>query len=348
MTLEFFDMIADVDITALPKWDEKTFIDKSRPVSKAIVNEYNEIRCRRYGWAGSVVAEFLHEYYEISRDSLRRMLTVSVGDDLVILLLKRVLMFDNANYLRIDGLPISVQGKEGHEQLVLDAIARNKLSPKIQVVDAERKLIESWGYTNREGGNDTYNFVYHLPSRWDYINRSKWRSKNGINKVKPLIIQDCVDEKSYESMIKLTEMWSEWKDEHHGLRAKKLAKGIKEHAKKNNPVVKYYMINHVTTRYTPNIPIGFAVYILTTNNMAHLVVNKPLAHTNFEPNDEYEESIKRYSGRLLYYHTMEELQKLGVEHVFFGGVFSQKTLAEHKKILTDDQIGSHIYRLYND
>ena len=89
--------------------------------TKKYIDFYNTERYRRYGVTGILPAEYTHEYNCISNEWQRKVLTVGIGTDVVIVVLKHIQMFQYI-YKRMEGLPISIEGNRENEKKVLMAV----------------------------------------------------------------------------------------------------------------------------------------------------------------------------------------------------------------------------------
>jgi hypothetical protein len=332
----------EISLKELSRISTKDFRKRTTTIDSAIqIDRRNGARFADNGATEVLPAEFTFQFNQIYKDRFRRRISVAVGNDVVDVLLKPVQMF-HAVYLRVDGIPFSNSRIHDNEMKVLQTLADRRLCEKAMVSANESKILDAAGYPV-ESSHKTHNFVSFLPQRLEHFNRSKWRSKNGVNISKSLegFGIERVTPTNLNLMNRIAEMWTDWKDENHEVRAKNLAKGVKRFISANpsSDDCIYYILRY------GDLPIGFAVYVIDGNGIAHQIVNKALSHTNHQPANEIEEKLKRHSGRLVYYYTLTELEKLGVNTVFFGGVFSQKSLAEHKAIMTDQCISSFTHQL---
>ena len=121
-----FEAIPCIDIEDLKTVDPSTLfndicIPLKEPKSKKFIDFFQYQRRMRYGHEGLLPSEYVHEYHKIKNEWQRKILTVGVKDDLVVVVLKHVQMFQHI-YKRLEGLPISASGSLINEELVFDAL----------------------------------------------------------------------------------------------------------------------------------------------------------------------------------------------------------------------------------
>ena len=115
--------------------------------SKADIDFVNAERQLRYGPQYILPAEYSYEYNLICNDPHRRIITIDFGDDIAIVVLKRVQMFQNV-YTRIEGIPIS----RSRNKIKWDIRSVKKFQVTISIPIFHRilqKLIATNGSTKR-------------------------------------------------------------------------------------------------------------------------------------------------------------------------------------------------------
>lgn len=351
--LNFIEQIPCVDILAFPKLTESQFFSEyalkmELPIAKKFINYYNKIRSIRTGYLGILPAEYSHEFNKISPDWQRKIITIGIDDDLVIMALKRVQMFKYI-YTRMDGLPISINGNRENETKVLIEIAKYKLCHKISVNSKEQKILKKlkFPFSNFV---ETYNFYSHIPTNFKKIDKNKWRTKKGINrmlKMKNLTWEELTGPSDAINII--SEGFDRWKIKTEGVVfGKKLSRGIKKYKFWEDPNVLYYLFSY------KDIPVGLCVYIIS-DGIANQIINKTIGHLIYEQdfnklNKEEElelDELKRRVNAFIHYTTIKDLKERGIQHSYFGGVFRAPSLRVFKRIMNDKEIEHYVYRLHN-
>lgn len=356
ISFNFIELAPCIDIEAfsLIKEDElfrKYAMDLDGSAARKFINYYNLTRIDRYGGDGSLPAEYTYEYNNISREPQRKILTIGINNDVVILVMKRVQMF-SAVYNRIEGLPISMDDNRDNELAVIKSLSENELAWKIGGNDQEKDILDNLGLEPSDN-IDTYNFYAHIPTNFEKVGKNKWRTKKGVNrllKIENLTweVADSYSPKHVQDMHFINSTYAAHKVEVEDEEVySRLGSAIKEHSYWTDPNVKYFMY------YYKDVPVGMCVYTFPTPNIAHQIVNKGLGRMlienefNFTDQERNEfDEISRRLGQFNHYITMKDLNNLGVEHVYFGGVFRKQSLRVFKTILSDKKITHNIYKLH--
>ena len=348
--LNVVEKIPCLNIKDLKKITKKDFFNNftlnlKEETSKKLIDYYNVVRRERYGSGGTLPSEYTHEYNKICNDWQRKVITIGINDDLVIVFIKHVQMFKYI-YNRMEGLPISISDNKNNELQVLLELFKFDMVYKVGGLEKEMKNLYKYGFELSEQLN-TYNFYSYIPRNYEKMT-NKWRTKKGINRM--LNMKNLTWEvlKKYTEKIEIISGgFDNWKIKSEGeVMGKKLSKAIKNYKFWEDKNVIYYMFSY------KDIPVGLCVYIIV-NNITHQIVNKSIGHSiydkEFNPLNEQEtlelEEIKKRSNALIHYITIKDLNDRGIEHGYFGGSFSMKSLRTYKKIMNDKEIEHHIYKL---
>lgn len=351
MKLNFLEQVPCIEVASFPNLTEDIFykdyaVKLNLPNAKKYIELYVELRMERYGYLGSLPAEYTYEFNKISPDWQRKVITIGINDDLVILAMKRVQMFKYV-YSRIDGMPISISGNRENELEVLYELAKYKLCHKISVNSAEKEIMDKLDFPFSEFV-ETYNFYSYVPSNFAKIDKNRWRTKKGINRMLRMsnLKMEILTGQS-NNIDTISKGFDAWKIELEGVVfGKKLSKGIKKYKFWEDKNTIYYEYTY------KGIAVGLCVYILA-NGIAHQIVNKAIGHMVFEQNtshlDENElkelDEIRKRLNAYIHYTTIKNLNERGVEHAYFGGVFRTPSLRVFKRIMNDEEIPHHVYKL---
>ena len=347
------ESIPDVSIESLTSFRDSNgfFRDFCKslktPVSKKFIDYYNDVRMERYGIGGILPAEYSNEYNKISEDWQRKVVTVGIDDDLVIIILKKVQMFKYV-YLRMEGLPISISKNKKNEVLVLNTLFNNDIVHKIGCLENESEILDD-KFTFSEK-IDSYNFYSYIPDNYKKISVNKWKTKKGIKRMLNMSNLNWKVLTEYNPSIPIINNgFDRWKKEVEGTHKgwHKLSKGINNYKFWEDKNVLYYLFSY------KDIPIALCVYIVI-DNKCHQIVNKSFGHCIFEDDifsslneDELNEieELKKRTNALIHYITIEDLNNRNIEHGYFGGAFSMKSLRKYKQIMNDEEIEHHIFKL---
>ena len=314
---------------------------------KQYLDHFNLVRSNTFGFGGVLPAEYTHEYNKIARDWQRKITTIGINDDIIIVVLKKVQMFKHV-YTRIEGIPISINNNANNVNIVLNKLFDAKLVEKIGVLENEAELIKPLGFVF-DSLIDSYNFYSHIPSNFEKINKNRWRTKKGINRILKMENFNWKLLNSYDDRVKLiSEGFSKWKKEvlEETKGWQHLAKAAVNYEYWNDKNCSYYLLLY------KDIPLSLCIYILINGVIAHQIVNKSIAHSifnidydKFEPWEKLEfEEISKRMGTLTHYITIKDLSEKNFEHGYFGGAFSTKSLQKFKRIVNDSEIQHNIYR----
>ena len=350
---------AHIEIEDLKNIDSTEFYKtKSFPMwetsAKEFIDFYNEERTKRYGFGGTLPAEFSHEYNKICHDSFRRVITIGDDGDRVIVIIKRVQMFQHI-YNRIEGLPISMSGNKSIERCVLKEIAGLGLATKISALEDESEILKQWGFEFSEKV-EAYNYYSHIPTNFARIDKSKWKHKKGIKRMLAMenLTMNSLEKQNphdLQDIQTLNDGFDKYKKE-----IQKVPKGW-HRLQKSMSKYPYWTDNNVICylfRYR-EIPVAFVVYILVNGELTHQIINKTIGRNLYEPEEhelskeeqpEFEEIKKRISA-FVHYKTIQDMVKRKVTDGYFGGAFGSdgKTLRTYKGIMNDHEIEHYIYKL---
>ena len=348
---------AHIEIEDLKNIDSTEFYKfKSIPMweteAKEFIDFYNIERTQRYGIGGTLPAEFSHEYNKICHDGFRRVITIGYDGDRVIVIIKRVQMFQHI-YNRIEGLPISMAGNTSIERCVLTQIAKCGLSTKISALESESEILKQWGFEFSEKV-DAYNYYSHIPTNFAHIDKSKWKHKKGINRMlamKNLTMNFLQDQNAHDlrDIQILNDGFDKYKKE-----VQNVPKGW-HRLQKSMSKYPYWADNNVVCylfRYK-EIPVAFIVYILVNGHLTHQIINKTIGrnlHEEYALNEEEQiefEEIKKRISAFTHYKTIQDMVRRGVMEGYFGGAFGKDgiTLRTYKGIMNDHEIEHYIHKL---
>jgi len=330
-------------IRSLPMWETE---------AKELIDFYNAERTKRYGFGGTLPAEFSHEYNKICHDISRRIITIGYDGDRVIVIIKRVQMFQHI-YNRIEGLPISMAGNKSIERCVLTQIAGCGLATKISALEDESEELKKWGFEFSEKV-EAYNYYSHIPTNFARIDKSKWKHKKGIKRMLAMenLTMNSLQKQNphdLQDIQTLNDGFDKYKKE-----VQKVPKGWHK-LQKSMSKYPYWADNNVVCymfKYK-DIPVAFVVYIMINGELTHQIINKTIGRNLHEEHDlskeeqiEFEEIKKRISA-FVHYKTIQDMVGRGVMDGYFGGAFGTdgKTLRTYKGIMNDHEIEHYIHKL---
>ena len=345
-------------IRSLPMWETE---------AKELIDFYNAERTKRYGFGGTLPAEFSHEYNKICHDISRRIITIGYDGDRIIVVIKRVQMFKHI-YNRIEGLPISMGGNREMEKVVLSEIAGNNLATKIGGLEDEVKPL-SYPFSEKV---EAYNYHSYIPENFTRIDKNKWKHKKGIKRMLAMenLTMNSLQKQNphdLQDIQTLNDGFDKYKKE-----VQKVPKGWHK-LQRSMSKYPYWTDNNVICylfRYK-EIPVAFVVYILVNGHLTHQIINKTIGRNlhdkpyfgkkdclmtaeeliDYQPikvkeQEEFEEVKKRISA-FTHYKTIQDLCRRGIMNGYFGGAFGNdgKTLRTYKNIVNDHEIEHHIHKL---
>tara|TARA_R110000824_G_C15136396_1_gene669557 strand:+ start:188 stop:1240 length:1053 start_codon:yes stop_codon:yes gene_type:complete len=312
--------------------------------SKKYADFYNTERYTRYGVCGILPVGYSYEYHNIINDWQRKIHTVGVDDDVVIVILKHVQMFQNI-YKRMEGLPISINGNRENEEKVFDALIDSGIVKKVlSSVKEEQDFLENHGMSV-SSELKTYSYYCDVQSNWE--NKSgvnRWRTKKGVNNLEKLseLTYRILDKKD-SAVEKVIKSFSQYKEEVHNDRflSKKFSKSIIEYPYWNDDKVDYYLFEYA------GIPIGLVGYVYTDFGVAYQIINKGI-HSMIFTDEELKSipiDVQKRLGAYMHCKSIEILKEKKMKYSFCGGVFDtmRKTIAIYKKLMNDDYFGMKVY-----
>lgn len=300
-----------------------------------IVDEYAEKRIARYGVAGAVPAEFLPVYQGLRRNDSSR---VYVEYRRTIFLVKKVRIF-KAQWNRVEGLPISLNGDQGLENKVLQEILKSPLLHKIRCCAAEAIQLQEMGIKSEEE-DAISNFYIHLKARAQRISKGSWRGKSILNYAREhgKLIWRPAEPSDYPEIEHFYESWSRKKEaDGQDVMYKKLYEGILDGVLKRREGLLSYILTFEGRL------IGFVAYALS-GKTAHLLANQVIGKTE-EIVDEQIRKVAQYAGHLCHYFTVHSLLELGLEHAFLGYVEKSDSLNVYKTATSDGHTKLFIAKL---
>lgn len=334
VTIEQLDIISERNL-----FNDKA-ISLSNSQSKKFIDYYNSERRNRYGYIGILPAEYTYEYHQIKNEWQRKIVTVEVDEDLVIVVLKHVQMFKYI-YKRLEGLPISISNNRKNEEKVFDKLSSSGLVLKFLSNEPESKWLEEKGYTV-DTIFETYNYYSNVNVNFAKIGSNKWRTKKGVNR----LLKDCRLSfkkltKQDKSVDKINEAFIRWKKDVE--KSKWLSKGFSDSISKypywNDNNVEYYLFEY------DDFPIGLIVYLIVNGDIGYQLVNKGIDHMVFDEPIEIPDEIRKRIGAYMHYVTMKDLYDRKVTDTFAGGAMGirKASLGIYKKIMNDSYFGVKIY-----
>jgi hypothetical protein len=338
-----FEAIPCIDIEALKTVDPSLFFNDmcfylKQPSSKKFIDFYQETRCMRYGHEGLLPSEYVHEYHKIKNEWQRKVATVSVGEDLVVIVLKHVQMFQHI-YKRLEGLPISASGSLANEELVFDALREN-VCKKFLGNEEESLWLEKKGL-ELDTEFETYNYYSHVDTNMEKMN-NRWRTKKGVNRLlkNPEVAYRKLNKPDI-AVEQINNAFLKWKRDVE--KTKWLSKGMADAITKyeywNDPSVEYYLFEY------GSVPVGLIVYLLVNEKIGYQLVNKSIDHMVYEEEVDVPEEVRKRIGAYMHYVTMKDLQEREVVDTFAGGAMGTRkaSLGIHKAIMNDSSFGVRIY-----
>jgi len=341
----FKDYKPSVTIEELDTIDTSEFFKKktlkiSEESSKILVNYYNKERRKRYGYIGILPAEYSHEYHKINDEWQRKIATVGIGNDLVIIAIKYVNMFRHI-YNKLEGMPISVNNNKTNEETVLQKLSDSGVCRKFVAIDPESKWFEEKGYV-LDSEVKTYNYHSNVKTNFTKLT-NRWRTKKGVNRLlkDPLLTYTKLTNENV-SVKKICEAFTRWKKdvEKSNMLSLTLSNCIKKYPYWNDKNVEYYLFEY------NGFPVGLIVYVIVNDTIGHQIVNKGITHMVFDNIPDIPSEVGKRIGAFMHYITMKDLHERGVKDVYCGAVmgFRKSSLRVYKSIMNDDSFGVNIYK----
>lgn len=340
-------MIADINIDELKdKKGRNVLLDLGHIFdlnSEVIINRFFKVLMKRYGTEG-MYPYFLNPLYRhYLKDNRFKYIIIELENDYVMVSIKYVRMF-NVKYVRLIGLPISLNNIEENEDRVLNILIENKMIDEIYFRYAEaEKVVLKMKIPNQKGikGRDYYSIV---EERFKYLDRGKWRSKHRINicNKNPNIVFRKAIIQDIPKMRDLDYRWREWKKrKNESISDIKLFEGIFKSLEEdiNNDKILAYNL------FYKDILLGMIIFFkVLDGDYVHQVVNKTMYHTIytdeiFKGLDDYDinfiKKILNDVGQIMFYYSLKELKNLGIKAAYCAGYYTMKSLGVYKGILND-------------
>lgn len=247
---------------------------------------------------------FRHKFIEIGMDD----------NDRVALFIKFFAMFgNNGAYLWFK--PISLNDNKDNEELVLQILKNNNLIDYIMIP----KVLPNVDYTKLRKINDDYYCNVH--DRVKEVNRSKYRSAKGINKIdKEIHINTLVNQYNPDDLQELSYYWWKLHNKQNKQFDRHLQKFIDLQLDNKSDVLTWELNNKL---------IGFTIICYYFGgSCARIHHNRTLLKTEIDDTDSY---LIGHLADYMHYHTIQFLNKKGVQFAYIGDSYqSAKYLAPYK------------------
>ena len=309
--------------------DVLEYSEKMNPGIIPMFKAFMKKRIERYGEKG-MYDWYCVPYYAYWASNFRyRYMVIMMPDNDTVFVTINYVSTGFVMFARLFGRPISANEVKANENAVLEY------------------LFESGAVKNMQELTDEYNddrfvdYYIKVPDRWEYINRSKWRSKNGINKFSGDIKLEVNNLLWADEMISLDNAWCEsrGKDVEH----KKLGAGAINYMFEYDKYVKYLqfsyngiylatviisneMDNYARTIYNKNLEALRG----TEGQYTQEHIDKYLSEIDYEYED-IPEGIRKYLGPIVYYKMVEWMNKNGIEYAYIGNAYGGKNYLEVNK-----------------
>jgi len=316
--------------------------------TKKYIDFYNTERYRRYGVTGILPAEYTHEYNCISNEWQRKVLTVGIGTDVVIVVLKHIQMFQHI-YKRMEGLPISIEGNKENEKRVFNILINLEIVKKVlSSIKEEQEFLENCGMSV-DSELKTYSYYSDVEHNWNTKSGlNRWRTKKGVNRLEKNDKLTCRILTKNEECVKIIgEAFCKFKEEVHKDKflSKKFTKSIIEYPHWNDDNVEYYLFEY------DGFPIGLICYVYSHFSVGYQVVNKGIRSLLYDDNIKEnvksipQEVIKRL-GEYMHCKSIEILRNKGIKYSNCGGVFGtmKPEIALYKRLMNDSFFGMKVYK----
>jgi hypothetical protein len=319
----------------------------SNPMSKTFINLFNRKRYSRYGYEGILPAEYSHEYHKIKNEWKRKVITIGVDDDLVIVVIKHIQMFQYV-YERMEGLPISINDNTENEKKVFDILIENGIIKKVLAIYQEGLWLENTKNFKVSSEWNTYNYFTIVNEHIKNIYSNKWKRKNRINSLikNPLLEYEELH-KADSSIKSLSDSFLLWKEEIE--KTKWVTKGLSK-SFINYPYWKDDSVECILFKYD-GFPIGWYANVIIDNKIAHEILEQSVVHMVFKDKEEKEiisnipNIVKKRLGKYMHYIKMKRFYDRGVDVSYAGCVAStrNKNLSIFKKSTNTNCFGVKIY-----
>lgn len=323
----------------------KDILEYSEKLNPDIIpqfTEYMKRRIERYGEKG-MYDWYCTPYYSYWASNFRyRYMQIKMPDNDIVWVTINYISTGFVMFARLFGRPISYDRNHKNENKVLEY------------------LFESGAVKNMQELTDQYaderfvDYYIYVPERWDYINRSKWRSKNGINKYANRVTMLENNLAWREEMLELDAAWckSRGKDVEH----KKLGPGAINYMERFDPETHYLQFLY------DGIYIATVIISSEQRPYTRIIYNKnfeAVCGTEGHYSEEYQKEylfrigydieelptdVRRYIGPIVYYKMVEFLHSNGFEYSYIGNAYGGKNyLALNKEKYYDRKIFHKLY-----
>lgn len=294
----------------------KDIINNSRMVSvddADIVDVISEREINSNGYS-NILAFQLDPYYAVlGKNSKYRVLEIYHNEDIIYVYFKYV-SFMKAQYIRLIGKPFSLLEDFSIEDEIFNHIIKYGLAK--QIIDYP---------TDKYTG---YNFYNYLDEINDFISKSKFRSKNGINKY----IDDFkLVPTSYNDLNLINELNVYWQSSKKNLTDKRLVNGFLNYYVIADKRLKYYSL------YYKDFLIGFTFGDIVLDDLFQIVVNRNITILDNDTLQSLFPSIfnelnerMKYLGAIHFYLLMRELKKDNMKIAYIGGGAVSDKLVQYK------------------
>lgn len=310
----------------------KDVLEYSEKMNPGIIPEFKAFmnkRIERYGEKG-MYDWYCVPYYAYWASNFRyRYMEILMPDNDTVWVTINYVSTGFIMFARLFGRPISANDVKENENAVLEY------------------LFESGAVKNMQELTDEYaddrfvDYYINVPERWEYIKRSKWRSKNGINKYADKIKMDVNNHLWKEDMQCLDDAWC--KSRGKNVEHKKLGSGAIKYLEECDPRVKYIQFSYdgiylatviISEELKPYIRIiynkNFEAVYGTEGHYSEEYQKEYLWNIGYEI-EEIPEGIRRYLGPIVYYKMVEYFVEEGYEYAYIGNAYGGKNYLEVNK-----------------
>ena len=305
--------------------------------------EYFSLRYERFGERFIVESRFLWQMYQ--KQSKIGILLVKMEDgDIVYCYIKNVTIYP-AIYLILMGKPLSKSNNKNNEEMVLMQLGKYSHVKGFEGIQEEIDSVSKDFIVN-----PSYYEEYYIDAQDQferYLNRSSWRSKYSINKIK--LDKDFefkeFENQDYEKNKELVELWKESNKTENKVKFETKSYLDILNSVHHNTLPETYLIYNL---FYKGELIGCLMFLTIRINdevkVAYQEHNINLSKF-FETNNELKIGSGFYKniGNIMFYLTTEDLIKKGVKFSYCQGVkfWNKKESGNYKRRLNNKRIEFH-------
>lgn len=316
---------------------------------KELFKPFMDARFQESGYKSIIDFEYnpLRFKYHKNRSMELFVIVQSADGDQVLCILKYVHIF-KIIYYRLEGFPISVNAVKENEVKVVQKLMEKKFIDCIIYDDEDKEIIEGrlglkqyriWGL----------NYYCHLDERWNKIDKGKWRSKNGVNKVRKnsdFVFREIknLDAKNMKEMWKF---WVQDMGERESVFYKQMYTSVfNSFGKMSLFKEKDLLIGHCV--YYKDLLLAMSMYMRWDNGKIYQFVNFNFAKLKYDRDIyagmskedidilEYE---RKHVGMQIFYYSLKQLRENSIGKVLYVGDCDYNSkLSEYKKSITPEVI----------